>query len=160
MGSRVESWPKERLQGMAAFFAQVGYKPTREWKEEHVFWDPLGASAITGSAAPGRAAIAEIGQAAKLSFRRSRYDSAPKIAVFPDGAVVTLPPNRDPREVFADWLITPQSVVHAQHRQPRGRGCSAGASFTRRTISVRTIRPPIPPCSRISNRSWWPAAMI
>ncbi len=41
MGARAESWPKERLAGMAAFFSQIGYKPTREWKEEHVFWDPL-----------------------------------------------------------------------------------------------------------------------
>ena len=41
MGSRAESWPKDRLAGMSVFFAQVGYKPTREWKEEHVFWDPF-----------------------------------------------------------------------------------------------------------------------
>ena len=41
MGSRADAWPKERLSGMAVFFSQVGYKPTREWKEEHVFWDPL-----------------------------------------------------------------------------------------------------------------------
>ena len=40
MGARADAWPKERLAGMAVFFAQVGYKPTREWKEEHVFWDP------------------------------------------------------------------------------------------------------------------------
>ena len=34
------AWPKERLAGMAAFFSQVGYKPTAEWKEEIVFFDP------------------------------------------------------------------------------------------------------------------------
>lgn len=37
MGTRTESWPSERLRGMAAFFSQVAYKPTREWKEEIVY---------------------------------------------------------------------------------------------------------------------------
>lgn len=40
MGVRPEAWPKERWEGMAGFFAQVGYKPTKEWKEEIVFFDP------------------------------------------------------------------------------------------------------------------------
>jgi hypothetical protein len=41
MGARADKWPTNQLAGMAAFFAQIGYKPTREWKEEIVFWDPL-----------------------------------------------------------------------------------------------------------------------
>ena len=57
MGTRVASWPPDRLAGMAAFYSQVGYKPTSEWKEEDVFWDPLGASKIAGNTAPGRDAI-------------------------------------------------------------------------------------------------------
>jgi hypothetical protein len=40
MGTRAEKWPIERLKGMAGFFAQIGYKETREWKEEIVFFDP------------------------------------------------------------------------------------------------------------------------
>jgi hypothetical protein len=40
MGTRTEAWPTNQLAGMAAFFAQVSYKPTREWKEEIVFWNP------------------------------------------------------------------------------------------------------------------------
>ena len=40
MGTRADKWPKERLAGMAAFFSQVGYKSTAEWKEEIVFFDP------------------------------------------------------------------------------------------------------------------------
>jgi len=54
-GARAEAWPAERLAGMGAFFSQIGYKPTSEWKEEHVFWDPLGASTVAGNTAPGRA---------------------------------------------------------------------------------------------------------
>ena len=40
MGARTDAWPKERLAGMAAFFSQIGYKPTGEWKEEIVYFDP------------------------------------------------------------------------------------------------------------------------
>jgi hypothetical protein len=40
MGVRPEGWTKERWQGMEPFFSQLGYKPTREWKEEIVFFDP------------------------------------------------------------------------------------------------------------------------
>lgn len=39
MGARAEKWPVDRLAGMAAFFSQVGYKQTGEWKEEIIFFD-------------------------------------------------------------------------------------------------------------------------
>ncbi len=79
MGARAESWPTNRLAGMTAFFSRIGYKPTSEWKEEHVFWDPLGSSAVAGNSAPGRAAIAEIGQPAKgLSSPRCRRGRTPR----------------------------------------------------------------------------------
>jgi hypothetical protein len=84
MGTRVEKWPKERLAEMAAFFAQVGYKPTGEWKEEIVFFDPEKAPA--GSAA-----------------------GASKGAVFPDGTATTIPRGQDPRAVFAGWLVAPNN---------------------------------------------------
>jgi hypothetical protein len=42
MGARADTWPKERLAGMAAFFSQIAYKPTGEWKEEIVYFDPSG----------------------------------------------------------------------------------------------------------------------
>lgn len=39
MGVRTEKWPPARQAQMAAFFSQVGYKHTDEWKEEIVFFD-------------------------------------------------------------------------------------------------------------------------
>jgi hypothetical protein len=77
MGARAEKWPKERLAGMAAFFSQLGYKSTAEWKEEIVYFDPL--------------------------------KQAPESVTFPDGAQAKLPADRDPREVFAEWLIQPNN---------------------------------------------------
>ena len=51
MGARAEAWPKARLDGMAAFFSQIGYKPTGEWKEEIVYFDPAFAPAAAGASA-------------------------------------------------------------------------------------------------------------
>ena len=76
MGTRAELWPKDRLAGMAAFFSHVAYKPTLEWKEEIVYFDPDTAG-------------------------------SEEAAVFPDGRPARLTPDTDPRETFANWLITP-----------------------------------------------------
>jgi hypothetical protein len=96
MGTRAENWPTNQLAGMAAFFAQIGYKPTREWKEEVVFWDPLGAGAQACSSTTNA-------PASPLT------NKVPETATFLDGKEVKLSPGRDPREVFADWLITPKN---------------------------------------------------
>ncbi len=80
MGCRAENWPSNTLAGMSVFFSQVNYKPTREWKEEIVYWDP-------DKAAAGATQVGEL----------------------PDRTRITLTPGRDPREVFADWLITPKN---------------------------------------------------
>ena len=99
MGTRAEQWPRERLRNMAKFFSYIGYKRTAEWKEEIVYFDTE-----------------------KLA--RDSY----KTAVFPDGTEVELPDDKDPREVFADWLITPtnpwftRSIVNRSWYWMLGRG--------------------------------------
>ncbi|MCX6907190.1 MAG: DUF1553 domain-containing protein, partial [Verrucomicrobia bacterium] len=85
MGTRADKWPKDRLAGMAAFFSQLGYKETSEWKEEIVFFDPE------------RLAAKNTNTVVSVS------------PVFPDGAAATLAPDRDPREAFADWLAKPSN---------------------------------------------------
>jgi hypothetical protein len=113
MGTRVASWPADKLAGMAAFYSQVGYKPTSEWKEEDVFWDPLGASRTPGNTAPGRDAIAPAKPSPTAAAAPAPPPppavSVPHQAAFPNGKIAKLPPGRDPREVFADWLITPKN---------------------------------------------------
>jgi len=90
MGSRTDSWPSNRVVGLSAFFSQISYKPTREWKEEIVFWDPEKAfSASVPTNAPVK--------------------RGPPVGVLPDGTRVKLTPDRDPREIFADWLIAPDN---------------------------------------------------
>jgi hypothetical protein len=88
MGARAGNWPKARLDGMAAFFSQIGYKSTAEWKEEIVYFDPQ-------KGAPGG------------------FPLGP--AVFPDGAPARLAPGQDPREVFANWLLAPENPWFARN---------------------------------------------
>lgn len=54
MGARAEKWPTERQAGMSAFFSQVGYKSTGEWKEEIVYWDLAKPSPREGVLPDGR----------------------------------------------------------------------------------------------------------
>ena len=80
LGERAENWASNDLANLAVFFANVGYKATDEWKEEIVFFN-------LASTNPGA------------------LNGSPKKAVFPDGLRVTISPDRDPRAVFADWLV-------------------------------------------------------
>jgi len=107
MGTRAESWPEKQLDNMTVFFSQVGYKPTSEWKEESVFWDPLSTAADKANSAPGKERIttANTGAVAQVSATlRGSVETS-----FPDGKKIVLSPDRDPREIFADWLITPEN---------------------------------------------------
>jgi len=148
MGSRAELWPSNRLAGMSAFFSQIGYKPTSEWKEEHVFWDPLGSSAVAGNTAPGRAAVSDIVQpsnsVAQLSISL-RTNAAPSEAVFPDGTRVKLSPDRDPREVFADWLITPKNPWFTRSIVNRVWAWLLGRGIIREADDIRDDNPPSNP---------------
>jgi hypothetical protein len=147
MGTRADAWPTNQLAGMAVFFSQVGYKPTGEWKEEHVFWDPEGASAAAGSSAPGRAAVAAIGQPTNSTPlgvvpKRTNTVSQP---IFPDGTKAALPSNRDPREVFADWLITPKNSWFTRSIVNRTWGWLLGRGIIHEPDDIRNDNPPSNP---------------
>lgn len=83
MGERADKWPQKRRDQMAVFFAYVGFKPSREWKEEIVYFD--------------------------LAKAIEDMSDDPPVAFFPDGTSVTLSVDRDPRQVFAQWLVHPDN---------------------------------------------------
>jgi hypothetical protein len=148
MGARAESWSTNRLAGMTAFFSQIGYKPTSEWKEEHVFWDPLGSSVVAGNSAPGRAAIAAIGQASNSVSQLTGPPPANALvmeAVFPDGTRVNLPPERDPREIFADWLITAKNPWFTRSIVNRVWAWLLGRGIIHEPDDIREDNPPSNP---------------
>jgi hypothetical protein len=132
MGARADKWPTNRLAGMAAFFAQIGYKSTREWKEEHVFWDPLNSSAQLTNNVPGDSTLVPI-------------SSAPQAAVFPNGKPIKLPLDRDPREVFADWLITPQNPWFTRNIANRLWSWLLGRGIIHEPDDIRDDNPPSNP---------------
>lgn len=108
LGTRVDFWPEERRTNLEVFFSQVGYKPTSEWKEEIVFWDPLHSTLVPGSIAPGIDSIANSITATNQiaqTLAEPLTENGPLEVVFPDGSQTTLAPDRDPRQVFADWLV-------------------------------------------------------
>ncbi len=116
MGARADRWPKERLSGMAAFFSQVSYKSTSEWKEEIVSFDPTKAAAVPAGASPA--------------------------AIFPDGTPARLSPDRDPREVFADWLITPQNPWFTRNIANRVWSWLLGRGIIHEPDDIRPDNPP------------------
>jgi hypothetical protein len=115
MGVRAEAWPKDRWSDMAVFFSHVGYKYTEEWKEEIVFFDP-------NEANPKSVA-----------------------AVFPDGTRVQLPPDRDPREVFADWLTAPGNPWFSRNIVNRVWSWLLGRGIIHEPDDIRPDNPPSNP---------------
>lgn len=243
MGSRTDNWPKGRLEGVSAFFAQVGYKPTREWKEEIVFWDPLGfgvsgtnnvpvsatnsppatatqsvsfnvaspvpsavgatapgpGKGVTPPASPQKPAVAATStnkavapapakpapSAAKAPASATTnkppatagkpapkpaapaskpaapppkppvvvipltpvpvVELPPAIGVFPDGKQVNLGTDRDPREVFADWLINPKNPWFTRNIANRLWAWLLGRGIIHEPDDIRDDNPPSNP---------------
>jgi len=162
MGSRADFWPKDRSAGMSAFFFQIGYKPTSEWKEETVFWDPLKSSVVPSSIAPGKDAVAksvevtnevpkepaetpEEASEASEEPAEAPANTPPPEPVFPDGTKTTLPPDRDPREVFADWLIQPDNPWFARAIVNRIWSWVMGRGIIHEADDIREDNPPSNP---------------
>ncbi len=147
MGARVDNWPEDRLSKMAVFFSEIGYKPTSEWKEEIVFWDPLQLRTVSGNAVPGRdtpgTLLPQAGgdQIAGLPSPRRE----PLIGIFPDGTSVEIPPDRDPREVFADWLITPENPWFTRAIVNRVWAWLLGRGIIEEPDDLRDDNPPVNP---------------
>jgi hypothetical protein len=116
MGVRAEKWPADGLACMGAFFSRIGYKATGEWKEEIVFFDP---EKTVAPEAP-----------------------APR---FPDGTMATILPDRDPREVFADWLIDPKNPWFARAIANRTWSWLIGRGVVHEPDDFRPDNPPSNP---------------
>jgi len=102
MGVRPEGWPQDRWSDMTVFFSQIGYKATGQWKEEIILFDPSKAVSSAGSTAVETAADKK-----SPGLPPPQSDASGAIeAVFPDGSSAEILPGQDPREVFANWLIS------------------------------------------------------
>jgi hypothetical protein len=116
MGTRAEKWPTNRLAGMGAFFSLIGTKMTGEWKEEILFFDASKATNGLWHA-----------------------------AAFPDGTPATLSTERDPREVFADWLIDSKNPWFARSMANRVWSWLMGRGIIQEPDDIRPDNPPTNP---------------
>jgi hypothetical protein len=116
MGTRAEHWPEAQLEAMAMCFRYIGYKSTGEWKEEIVFFDP-------DKFPPG-------GRAA---------------AIFPDKTVAHLMIAKDPREVFAEWLIQPKNPWFTRAIANRVWSWLLGRGIIHEPDDIRPDNPPANP---------------
>jgi len=117
MGTRMEKWPAEQWSNLAAFFSNVGYKHTSEWKEEIVFFD-------------------------LNSTNAQAVSSSPRTAIFPDGTSVVLSPGKDPRVVFADWLTNPKNPWFARNIVNRVWSWLLGRGVIEEADDIRPDNPP------------------
>ena len=116
LGERSENWPKAKLAGVAAFFSQIGFKATQEWKEEIVFYDST---------------LATNGLAQQ--------------AQFPDGTPAKLAAETDPRTAFADWLITEKNPWFARVAVNRVWAWVMGRGIVHEPDDFRADNPPCNP---------------
>lgn len=117
MGVRTDNWPKDRLLGMAAFFSRINYKSTAEWKEEIVCFDP----------------------------DKEPDPNAPRLParpVFPDGARASLISNKDPRLIFADWLVNPDNKWFTRNIANRVWSWLLGRGIIHEPDDIRGDNPP------------------
>lgn len=65
--------------------------------------------------------------------------------VFPDGTAARLPPDRDPREVFADWLIDPKNPWFTRNIANRVWSWLLGRGIVQEPDDLRPDNPPANP---------------
>ena len=117
MGERADRWPTKKLDALAGFFGQIAFKPTSEWKEEIVYFDP----------AADKDGI----------FRNAR---------FPDGTAVKIESGRqDPRVVFADWLLRPENPWFSRSIANRVWSWLMGRGVVHEPDDLRADNPPSNP---------------
>lgn len=72
-------------------------------------------------------------------------ETKPVKAVFPDGKAVTIPANADPRQVFADWLISPANNAFARNIVNRLWTWTMGRGIIHEPDDIRPDNPPACP---------------
>jgi hypothetical protein len=107
---------------MAVFFSRIEYKTTEQWKEEIIQF------------APGKDAAKPAGK-----------PQAEAEAFFPDGTPARLLPEQDPREVFANWLITSKNPYFARNIANRVWSWLVGRGIIHEPDDIRSDNPPSNP---------------
>ncbi len=81
----------------------------------------------------------------EIVYFNPQSTNAASAAVFPDGATVRLNPDRDPREVFADWLLDPKNPRFARNTVNRIWCWLLGRGIVHEPDDLRPDNPPSNP---------------
>jgi len=119
-GHPSENWDLDDNLGLAAFFTQVRYKSTTEWKEEIVYVDPD----------------------ATLRHPATNEPVAPKL---PGGEAPELERGEDARVKFADWLTAPDNPWFAKNLANRTWFWLLGRGIVNEADDLRPTNPPSNP---------------
>ncbi len=119
-GHPTESWTLEDNLAMAAFFSQIKFKSTKEWKEEIVYVDP----------------------AQTMHDPRTRAVIQPR---FLGGEAPQIKPSEDPRARFADWLTAPDNPWFAKNIVNRIWFWLLGRGIVQEPDDIRPTNPPSNP---------------
>jgi len=117
-GHPTENWSLDDNLGLAAFFAQVAYKPTSEWKEEIVYLNPKGVLRHPKT---------------KLAVRPRFLGSA---------AAAEIAPGEDPRAALARWLTGPENPWFAKNIVNRVWFWLLGRGIVHEPDDLRPTNPP------------------
>ena len=116
-------------------------RPRREWPKERLAgWPPSSPRSATRRPANGRRR-----SFSSIAVRRPTAPTAPATATFPDGTPAKLPPDQDPREVFADWLIAPKNPWFARNIVNRVWYWLLGRGIVHEPDDIRPDNPPANP---------------
>jgi len=115
-----ENWSSDDNVGMAAFFAQLRYKPSREWKEEIVYVNPR---------------------------QRMRHPGTSEVVKpkFLGGEVFQQQNTQDVREAFAAWLVSPENPWFARNIVNRTWFWLLGRGIIHEPDDLRPTNPPTNP---------------
>ena len=151
MGSRADAWPKERLGGHGRLLrpgrlqahAANGRKNTSSGihskrRLRQAAKRPRTAPGKTEPPKPG--SEAEDAAICRGDARRGRWRRC-----FPTASKIELSPDRDPREVFADWLITPQNPWFTRNIANRVWAWLVGRGIIHEPDDIREDNPPSNP---------------
>ena len=81
----------------------------------------------------------------EIVFWNPASSNAQTTATFPDGTTVKLSPDRDPREVFADWLINAKNPRFARNIVNRAWSWLLGRGIIQEPDDIRPDNPPSNP---------------
>ena len=121
MGVRAEKWPERAIGGHGRL---------------------LLAGRVQADAANGRKRSSSSTLARRSPFRGAVGLVRRPPPAFPDGTTAEIPPGKDPREVFADWLITPENPWFTRHIVNRVWYWLLGRGIVHEPDDIRPGNPP------------------